>query len=716
MTKIEPCISNLWQLNKKLVDTQGLKYKNFVKELYEHTAGLLIVNKYSETTIENIFGSKIYATLDYDTYIKESEFKNIQDIINYLYDNTVNKEDYELLQNNEDWNTSLYEVSKYFEKILEETPEEDFTERITELLEKIDKSTKIQSTDKKQLITCLEKELGLFTVDVEDSKLKDGYRRKYYKIDSKSNTYLEINRGWLQTYFNEYPIKLHETPNFYEDVLSRTNNLKTMNNHYLEFENVYIDKRTYNIINKNELTDVFTEDRLYYEDYTDNALRLFKYDENINLYDVLRIDNKAPNIEPTLAMDTFIKIFVPRNEPENISLLLYILQTIGMMVLGRNPAKRITILYDETEEAKGKKEGDSGKSTARKIIQEIFKKGNGDLNDKILNDNFMINSIEQANHFLFMDELKGNELKEHIHTLKRLSSGYEYNGRKTYDNKQTSVSVPPIIISMNGVPELPLYDKAYLKRYVLCKMPNVFKPAKKVDPDKDEYPEVSNIVDQIQKDADGLHQLISIAINEYITLNQHESIREQLALNPTIEETIAITSKSDIVLGILKAYTKAYARTTNKSTWVSNTELQDKIKQVYKKSNDKEINPQLIDSKQIGYKLIELYPSLFTGEAKKLNRKRYNGGTVYNITLLTEDEINKKESEIIEAYPESEHNKIFDTVQMEIHKKIMLGVNTEEKLFKEFEEVYTKSDIMDGLEELYKSNLIDYTDNLNFID
>ena len=247
-------------------------------------------------------------------------------------------------------------------------------------------------------------------------------------------------------------------------------------------------------------------------------------------------------------------------------------------------------------------------------------------------------------------------------------------------------------------------------------MPNVFKPAKKVDPDKDEYPEVSNIVDQIQKDADGLHQLISIAINEYITLNQHESIREQLALNPTIEETIAITSKSDIVLGILKAYTKAYARTTNKSTWVSNTELQDKIKQVYKKSNDKEINPQLIDSKQIGYKLIELYPSLFTGEAKKLNRKRYNGGTVYNITLLTEDEINKKESEIIEAYPESEHNRIFDTVQIEIHKKIMSGVNTEEKLFKEFEEVYTKSDIMDGLEELYKSNLIDYTDNLNFID
>lgn len=708
--KIEKCIYELWTYHEGLVNKKEFTDKDCIKHLYENIAELLLKKGYAETSIENIFGTRLYKELNYNTDT-DTDFELITEITNNFYE-TLNKEDNDRINNDENFIKLMYDLTEYIKKLIDKEPEKDTKDKIIKLLTSINEAERIPPTSKKRLIELLETELNLFSVDVEDNKLKNGYRRKYYQIDNKSNTYKEINRGLLQQYINkEYKVKLHETPNFYEDVLDRINTLKEVNDNYLEFENVYIDKRNYNIIDKTKLPDVFTEDRVYYEEYNTNNLKLFRYDKDINLYDVLKHE-----VKPSLAMDTFIKIFVPRTKPEDIRLLQYILQTIGMMVIGRNPAKRITVLYDETETEKDRIAGDSGKSTARKIIQEIFKNGNSDLNDKTLNDNFLINSIAQAKHFLFMDELRGNELKEFIHILKRLSSGYDFDGRKTYSDKQDSVNVPPILITMNGVPELPLNDKTYLGRYVLAKAPNVFKPVEEVNPNKNEYPEISNIIDQIKEDSQGLSQLISIAINEYITLDQEKSIKNQLSLNPSIEETIAITSKSDIVLGILKAYTSAGARTSDKNSWVSISELKNTIKQVFKKSNKKEINPDLITNQKIGYKLVELYPNLLNKENNKNNRKRYNGHYVYNITLYTNEEMNNKLSEIIIAKPETPDKKIFDEVQKAIHNKIMNGVDTEAKLYHEFEDIYSTSEIEDALEELYQYDLIEYSNTLNFIE
>ena len=268
---------------------------------------------------------------------------------------------------------------------------------------------------------------------------------------------------------------------------------------------------------------------------------------------------------------------------------------------------------------------------------------------------------------------------------------------------------------MNGIPILPLYDKAYLGRFVLIKVPNKFLPDEEIHPNENEYPAVSNIEDRIKQDGSGLSQLLSLCINEFLLLEQDKSIKNQLALNPTIEETIMITTKDDPVTGILKAYTKAYARTTSKQTWVSIPDLQQTIKQVYKKAHHIEINPELIDNKTIGYKLKELYPELLNESSNKA-RRTGDGKTVYNITLFTMDEVNKKENEIIVTIPLKEHEKIFDTLQLQIYQKIKNGVNTESKLIEEFSETNNSSDIMDALEELYQYGRIEFTNNLNFME
>lgn len=156
--KINKNVSELWQLNKELTTTEGLKHKHFVKQLYEHIAEILSVKDYSETSIKNLFGSKIYKSLDYNFNTKAVEFENIQDITNYLYDNT-NETDYKILTNNEKFKTLLYNVTEYFtEKIEEDVPEEDTTtDKIKKLLKGINEANRIESGSKKKLISLLEK-------------------------------------------------------------------------------------------------------------------------------------------------------------------------------------------------------------------------------------------------------------------------------------------------------------------------------------------------------------------------------------------------------------------------------------------------------------------------------------------------------------------------------------------------------------------------------
>ena len=713
----KPIINQLWMYHEELVKNKGLKFKKFVIELYEYMSEILIVHGYSETSIKNYFGSYIFQRLNIKWDVKKPKYPNYTNITKELFDNCI-KDDYELLVQDNKFNDLIYTVGESFKEEINSGNDTKNKEELKELLKSIDKTDKSIPEPEliKRLTRLLEIEHGLFTIDVPDKRTKSGFKRKYFQIDKKSNTYKEVSRSWLQQLFiNEYDVQLHELPDFYDNTLNRIGNIKKINNNYLELENVFINKLNYEIVDKEEL-NIFTNDRLFYETFNESGdIRLFKYDKDISIFDILSTDGKAAAVEPTLATDTFMKIFVPKTEPNNIKLLRYMLQTIGMMVLGKNPAKRITILYDETDEEKNKDSGDTGKSTALEIIKMIFSRSTGDLTDKTLKDQFIINTVEQGSHFLKMDELKGNELKDFIHIIKRLSSGYSFDGRKTYDDKQTSVNVPPIVIAMNGIPILPLYDKAYLGRFVLIKVPNKFLPDEEIHPNENEYPAVSNIEDRIKQDGSGLSQLLSLCINEFLLLEQDKSIKNQLALNPTIEETIMITTKDDPVTGILKAYTKAYARTTSKQTWVSIPDLQQTIKQVYKKAHHIEINPELIDNKTIGYKLKELYPELLNESSNKA-RRTGDGKTVYNITLFTMDEVNKKENEIIVTIPLKEHEKIFDTLQLQIYQKIKNGVHTESKLIEEFSETNNSSDIMDALEELYQYGRIEFTNNLNFME
>lgn len=719
---IERCISDLWKLNEKYIKNGEIQQKGIIIDIYENIGELLLSYYFPEITVKKEFGDYIYHKLNIDENITESQFRTVTDILqNRFYENPNYVDDKSFLVNQEEFVSLISSVQQYFDKLIKEEGREHKATKITEILEEINALAKSNPRKNKELIALLEKEHNLFCVD-KQANTQTGWKRYYYQVNKTSNTYTEINRSWLQQLFTEtYGVKLHETTNFYNTLLERINTIKTVENRFVELENIYIDTMNCQIIDKKEKT-IFTEDRLSYIDYKTNELRLFRYHKNLRLKDVLPGTNNQPSIEPSLAMENLIKILVPRTEPHNTQLLQYILQTIGMMIIGRNPAKRISVLYDENEADTGRIEGNSGKSTVIEIIKMIFDTKVGELTDKVLSENFIMNSIKDK-HFLYMDELQGNEFIKHIALFKRFSSGYDLRSRETY-GKQESTKIPPLIIAGNGVPRIPLHDVAHLGRYVLAKTPNVFKEENAVNPNKNEYPEVSNIELQIKQHSEGLSQVVSIALNEYISLDHNKSIKNQLALNPSFNETILIITKEDPVKGILHAYTEEGARSSDKNDWVTIVELQQTVKEVYKEANGIDIDPDKITPKNIGYIIKELYPHMLeTKEDRKRNKPRHNGVYVYNITLKTKEEMeeelkNKKteQSHIIEALPEGEHNKILQGTQYkQVYNKIKAGVNTEYKLIQEFKETHTEEEINEILEELSKSNLIRLKEEIDFV-
>lgn len=688
--------------------------KQFVRNIYTYTAEQLYFRRgYEEKEIEHFFNN-IYDKINPDYYQDETyytKFKTIDKYVQHLFDN-MDADVETTIQENPIMN-DITEYLEHITKLLEETTKEpnkqvekiikekSLKQQITEQLQIIKKGVPRGETEKviTKLVELLEQEEHLFTVDFPDPKQPDGYKGYYYYINPKTNSYEKNSKNHLKTLFEEkYGVKLHKNKNFYYNILDRVYNNTTEQTHLIEMENVFIDRRNYNIIEKNNDKIMFTTDRLIYNTYDTHELKLFHYDKNATLDNILN-----GQIEMSFPMKRVFEIFVPKLQPEQTDNLRMFLQYMGLMIIGRNPAKLLIILYDLEDERMGNK----GRTTLFEILKICFSQTFVRVGKEVFADKFKINTYAHGKHGIYMDEMDKDILVKNHTVLKEVINGSGTSGASIQTREQINIDSLPFLIGSNGLPDPPLFDTALLNRILLIELPNQFVDESKVNENTNTYPKINNLDDMILQNIEGLGQLISVALNEFKQLDLSKSLDGQFAIRPDIDKTIQVLTQNNIVLGLLNTYTKPIARGPDiKKDWVTASEIQTTIAKAYHRATQREMDTNEVDLAKIGLLLKQLYPS-FLGDGKQNKIRRDK--TRYNLTLYTYDEVQQIQNQILEVEPLGENQRILDPFHETIYKLIQNGVNTEQKIQNEIPTEHTFNEINEALEELYEMGLIRWT-------
>ena len=705
--------------------------KNFMNKIYTHIAEqLFFVGMYPEEQIERFFRFQ-YEQLHPNYYGDEehyTKYGSVGEYVQFLFDNMTEEQETNI-QSNKELMGMWIEFEEVVNKLLSNSNDKDKDngndkdeetnpdlneiistpsrkQRITEILTQLDKG-QYKRYEKGQLIVelveLLEQEEQMFMVDFPDERNgnEDGFKSKHYYINPETNSYERNTKKHLKELFNDkYHVKLHQDKKFYYNLLERVYNHKEEQPDFVELENVYINRLNYNILPKEEHNDIFTTDRLTYNTYETNELRLFEYTEGITLDDIT-----SGKVEMTFPMKCVYEIFVPRTNPEKTNKLRMFLQYMGMMVIGRNPVKLLLLLYDLED----KRAGNKGRTTLFTILRLCFNNSFVQIGKEVFTDPHKIDLYKHGKHGLFMDETNKDTLTKHHTEIKGLVNGSGQTGGAMYTRDLINIESLPLLMGSNGLPDAPLFDNALLTRIVPIELPNKFVDDKEVKENTNTYPKITNIEAMILQHIEGLEQLISVAINEYKLLDLTKSLDGQLAIQPNVDYTIQVLTQNNIVFGLLKTYTTPVARGTNKSKdWITTDEIVSTISQAYKRATTNEIPPHEVEPKRIGELLKQIYNQFLTQTLNKkpVNKTTINGKTHYNLTLHTYEEIQQMNNEIMEVLPVGE-NQFLTGIEQTIYHKIQQGVNTYERLYEELKE--DKEQIDDTLEELYTRGLVDWT-------
>lgn len=719
--------NKLFQEYKALAEAEGTN-KKFLNNIYSYTAEqLYFKGGYDEGEIQHFFREQIYHELSPRYYEDEehyNKYTNLNEYVQHLFDN-MDTEQEETIQDNTELITDLNQYIDNINAILttegDNTENKDATDiikhesnkrKITELLHKIRKGVPKGElmTTKANLVDLLEVEEKMFTVDFPDNKTDDGFKGKYYYINPKTNSYERNTKNRLKWLLHDkYGVKLHQKKNFYYDLLDMVFTSMEEQTHIVEMENVYIDRRNYKIIPKRDNEILFTTDRLTYNTYDTQELRLFHYDETVTLDDILN-----GTVEMTFPMESVKQIFVPKTEPGNTTKLRMFLQYMGMMVIGRNPGKILLLLYDLENEMVGSK----GRSTLFEIMKLCFSNKFVRVGSEVFTDKFKIQTYEYGRHGIFMDETDADVFTKYHTPIKEIVNGSGTSGGAMYTREQIHVDSLPFLIGSNGLPDAPLSDSALMNRIVPIELPNKFVDENRVEENTNTLPKISNMRGLIEQNIEGLGQLISVAINEFKKLDLSKSLDGQLAIKPDIDRTVQVLTQNNIILGLLKTYTKPIARGKDVvNDWVSPKDIQTTLAEAYHRATGNHMDKEAIDNAEIGSMVKKLYPKFITSKVNNVptNKKTRNGTTYYNLTLKTYSEVQREQNEILQVLPLGETT-IFDEVQKRIYNDISNGINTEQKLLEALQEQYTHTEIMDNVEELYNMGLVEWTGNQNFID
>lgn len=570
-----------------------------------------------------------------------------------------------------------------------------------------------------QLMKLFKQKYELFLVD---EKTRNGkYESKYYYVPitykdgfiTEANKirkpFKEINRQWLLDEINE-EINLiglgftnndvFITLNDCQKMLEYINNSQRFNKKYMELENVYIYKPTMEIIDKPY--NIVTLDRLGLienEDTKDENIKLFKYDSNITL-DALTPDNITPT------MKILKQILVPRQNPTDQKKLLFFLQLVGLMVHGNNDVKILPVFY---------RQGNNGKGVLSNILKLLFgNQGASDIKQDRMDDNFINEVVDGTNHVIINDELERDTISKHLSTFKQLTGGSGFGGRQIFSNEtKNTKEIPPLFQASNYIPEIEITasNKAIIKRLILIHMPNVFVDKDEIDETRNEYEEKTGIDQIIANDYEGLSQLISLSINEFKKFDYTSNVRSQMAINPTIQETMYKLSSDNPLINYIGAYTMPLNQDTPKRDWITTNMIKDAFIDWYKRNN-KGLEPpaDLFGNRntRIGGALETIY-----GKDHVIKEKLPNEATKYCYKILTDNDkeiITKQLIEIHELDPSNKYHSSISNDTQTIYNIIKSHDLTNERdIIQQLQQMgYSTKDITDYLTELDRVDLIEY--------
>lgn len=678
------------------------------KEVNENTLVKDLVKLYVYSFNRQLSDKRLKKATKKNIQDKKTEFTNNMEAINTLikYGSTQG------LQENEE----PYGVQELIDNILNDPY--TIEERIRYLIQSGYNQLNTRYYQQ-QLMKLFKQKYELFVVD---EKTRNGkYESKYYYVPitykngfmTEANTirepFKEINRQWLLDEINEeiYLIGLGFTNNDVfitlndcQHMLEYINNSRRFNKQYMELENVFIHKPTMEI--KTKPYDVVTLDRLGLienEDTKDETIKLFKYDPNITL------DNLTPDkMTPTL--EILHEILVPRQDPTDKKILLFFLQVIGLMVHGNNDVKILPVFY---------REGNNGKGVLSNILKLLFgNQGASDIKQDRIDDNFINEVVDGTNHVIINDELAPDTISKNPSIYKQLSGASGMGGRQIFSNETRNIKeIPPLFLASNYIPEIEITadNKALIKRLILIRMPNIFVDKDEIDETRNEYEEKTGIDQIIANDHEGLSQLISLAINEFKKLDYTTNVRSQMAITPTIQETMYKLSSDNPLINYIGAYTKPLIQDTPKHEWITTSMIKEAFIDWYKRNN-KGLEPpeDLFGNRntRIGGALETIY-----GKDNVIKEKLPNEATKYCYKILTDNDkdiVTKQLIEIHELDPSNEYHASISKDTQVIYNIIKSHELTNERdIIQQLQQMgYSTKDINDYLIELDRVDLIEY--------
>lgn len=640
-------------LFKKLVDNQGIKIDKPDEDIKNE------VNP--DTTIEDIKNKYLYNIRDSED-LKREFYRNEKDINKHL----------ELIQN--ELTDVLYNNST------------SINERLKNVLAINNKNLSSKNVWQ-EIIHLLKLKYNFFVVDTP--KGNNRYETTYYIIDN--GYYTEINRAWLMDELQKSTTKeLYLTLDDCSKILAYITTVKEFDNRYVEFENVYIKKSNMEIIQKTDDNHILTKDRLGL--YDDESFKLYSYDENITL-------DKITDENITETFKILQEILIPKHSPGNTKFLLFYLQLIGLMVHGKNDIKILPLFY---------KEGNNGKTILKDICETLFKDGSISIAGNEFKDKFINESINKATHCILNDELEIDDIKKYQSSYKNISGGSSLGGRGMYTTEQVRADeIAPALLCSNYIPNIPIdkENEAIIKRLIIISMPNKFVESYEYNENKNHFHIRSNIRNIISNDYEGLSQVLSVAINEFKKLNYSKNVKEQLALAPTMQDTLFLLTKENPLLSFMMLYLEETPENTTLSQRITTTDIRNSFIEWYKPQNNELEPPEtMITPINIGKNIKTVFP--------EINIKSDGNKQKYNLKIKSMESIINKSAELIKGYPVDPNNathKIFGLKQ-NIHDYIMTnnyGI-TEQEIFKEFEPTGYEEDIIEALQYLDEVGLIEY--------
>ena len=612
-------------------------------------------NDYSISAIQDILTADVIAEYDLSN---TSDFTSISDIKEY-YIKEYTKSSPELVETiktNKELIGILTDIERDLKLLLDDLNTDDISkinQKLTELIAYENKGN-IQS----DIIGILENKLNL--ISVYDDINKKRPEKQIYIFSYKANSYIPYTIQDLELQLKNINKNVRLLPNTYKNLLSRVSTTDNIKKSYIEFENIYLDRFNYQVIHKGMDNIYFTNDRLYYDN--DSSIKLYNYTSGIT------VDNLKDLDEIPYTIQVLQQITIPKTNPDDDSIFRFIIQLIGICLLGKNTLKMLPIFMDN---------GSKGKTTLVNILAILFKSGIETVNKKVFNDTFTVETLNNAKYCFVNDEFKFNEFSKYNNEYKLLAGAGFYSGRGFMSSDSKTVTdLPVTLLFTNDIPVIDLNDSALIQRMLIITLPNKFIANDGSNELKEnEYYRNSNIINEIKSDYKGLSLLLSLAINEYQLLLQSGNIDKNIAFKQSENEKLSIISKQDPVLSFLIFNCKENVYNSNPKNYLSTDDIIREFTKWYRKIYNK--NPPEVyttDKQQLGYKIRNTFKGLKT----KTKPARYN------LIILSSDEAIKERNKIIEIIDDN-YNGI--DIENKIINLIKKGNNTKNKLLSELPDI-----------------------------